>query len=200
MANVVFDFHEFERKAQQMGIFARDQLPFAIMRTLNDTMYKGARPEIIQRTWPSAFTVRERNFARAAIRVDEAKKTKLSAGLYDALGRAQLGRHASGGTKTARGSLAIPQQSKVRLTARGARPKPRAIDGKFPKRAVRVIKGKGIFVGKGGRLHLWYLFRPSASIDKRFRFYEDFTRVVLRDVPRYYPPNIQRAIATAFGR
>lgn len=199
MVNVVFDTREFERKAQQMGIFAKDQMPFAISKTLNDTMFKDTRPHIIGPTWSAAFTVRNKGLARASMRVETSSKAKWSAGVYDALGKADLAKHAAGGGKTHSGRLAIPNRARVRLHARGKTPWARELDKKVPKRALRVIAGKGIFVGQGGRLHLMFSFANSAQLDQRFDFYPDFQRVSLRGLRLRFPGNIQRAISTAFG-
>lgn len=198
MIQVDIDMREFTRKAQQMGVFATDQLPFAISKTLNDTMFEDARPQIIGATWRGAFHVRHSGFPRAAINVEKASKRKLSAGLFDALGRGHLQGHARGGTKNARGQLAIPNQERVRLHARGKTPKPRALDARIPPRALRVLPGRGIFEGRGGRLRVWFWFKPSARLDQRFRFYEDFRRVAVSGCASRFPANLQRAVATAF--
>lgn len=197
-----FDLSEFKRKARQMGVFADDQLPFAISRTLNDTMFQDVRPQIIGPTWRSAFTVRNSGLPRASMRVETSSKAKWSAGVYDALGKANLAVHAEGGARPKPSAeLAIPnQQGRVKLHARGRTPWARAIPKKVPARALRVIKGKGIFVGEGGRLHAWYWFRSGARLSKRFKFYEDFKRVTERGMAVRFPPNLQAAVDTAFGR
>lgn len=199
MAQVVLDMREFERKAQQMGIFARDQLPYAISRTLNDAMFKDVRPHIINVTWPAAFQVRNKHLPRAAMRVEKSTKQKWSAGVYDALGKADLARHAEGGEKTHSGTLAIPNRARVKLYARGKKPWARELDRLVPKRALRVIRGKGIFVGEGGSLRLMFSFSESARLDKRFRFYEDFRVRAPAAIRARFPANIQHAIRTAFG-
>ncbi len=203
MIQVDIDMREFTRKARQMGVFADDQLPYAISRTLNDTMHRDTRPGIIGPAWSSAFKVRHRGFPRASINVMRpgATKRNWSAGVFDKLGRGHLGKHAAGGTKNAaEGHLAIPNQKRVRLSARGKSPKPRSLDARIPKRALRVIPGKGIFEGRGGRLHAWFWFKRSASLDKRFRFYEEFQRLSVAGISRRYPANLQHAVNTSFGR
>jgi hypothetical protein len=196
---VEIDTREFTKKARQMGIFNRDQLPFAIANTLNDTMFKDTRPQIIGPTWSDAFTVRNRGLARASINVEKASKGKLSAGVFDALGKADLAVHASGGAKTHSGTLAVPVLSKVRLHARGKTPWAKELEKRFGTRAVRKT-AKGLFVGKGGRLHLFFAFKGGAHLDKRFRFYEDFMRKSLFGISQRFPAHAQRAVATAFGR
>jgi hypothetical protein len=201
MATLTFDFRQFQEKARQLGVFKDDQLPFAISRTLNDTMFKDARPQIIGPTWKAAFKVRNAGLPRASIRVLTSTKGNLTAGLYDALGKANLGVHAKGGARPKPSAqLAIPNQQRVRLTAKGRNPRARQIPSLVsnPGRAVRVIKGKGVFVGQGGRLHAWYWFRSGATLRKRFRFYEDFRRVTLAGVPRRYPAYLQAAVASSF--
>lgn len=186
-----------------MGIFARQELPYAISRSLNDTMFKDTRPHIVGRTFPSAFTMRNKGFPRAAMRVQKSHKSAwpMVAGVYDTLRRGHLADHAGGGTKdAASGHLAIPNRARIRLHAHGKTPKPRALDGKVPRRALRVIRGKGIFVGQGGRLHAFFWFRRSAKLNKRFAFYEDFARVSQAGVASRFPGHVQRAINSSFYR
>lgn len=198
------DFRQFRDKARQMGIFADDQLPFAIANTLNLAMLGpgGARDHIVQTTFPRSFDVHNRNFARAAFNVKKASKADLSVELFDRLKRGHLEKHAGGGTKQARGSLALPnwRQGRIARTASGSKPRPMKIKVKNPTRALRVVKGKGIFVGEGGRLHALYWFRKQGRLEKRFPFYEEFARVAKRQVEHHFPQQIQRAIDTAFSR
>lgn len=199
MTTVHLDMREFTKKAHQMGIFANDQLPFAIANTLNDTMFQDTRPHIIGPTWAAAFQVRNRGLPRASIRVERASKRKLSAGVYDALGKADLAKHAEGGEKTHSGTLAVPVRKNVRLHARGKTPWAKELEKRFGRNAVRKT-AKGLFVGKGGRLHLFFSFSRSAHLDKRFAFYEDFSRVSVHGVARRFPAHAKRAVASAFGR
>lgn len=199
MISLSIDMREFDRKAKQMGIFRADQLPFAIANTLNDTMFKDTRPQIIGPTWSAAFTVRNKGLPRASINVERASKGKLSAGVFDALGKADLAKHATGGAKTHSGTLAVPVQSRVRLHARGKTPWAKELERRFGRRAVRKT-AKGLFVGQGGRLNLFFAFVGGASLDKRFRFYEDFTRKSMFGISHRFPAHAQRAVATAFGR
>ena len=201
---IVLDFAEFRQKARQMGIFADDQLPFAIANTLNLAMLGpgGTRDHIVRTTFPASFDVHNHNFARAALNVKKASKADLSAELFDRLKRVHLGKHAQSGTKSARGSLAMPnwRGGRIKRTAAGSKPRPRQIKVKNPTRALRVVKGKGIFVGEGGRLHALYWFRRSGRLEKRFPFYEHFALVTKRQVEFHFPRQIQQALNTAFRR
>jgi hypothetical protein len=201
---VNLDFKQFRDKARQMGIFADDQLPFAISNTLNLAMLGpgGARDHIVRNVFPSSFTVYNHNFARAAFNVKKASKGDLSVELFDRLKRGHLDKHAQSGTKQGRGALAMPnwREGRIKRTSAGSRPRPRQIKVPDAKRALRVIKGKGIFVGEGGRLHALYWFRQSGRLEKRFPFYEQFAMVAVRQVNYHFPQQVQNAINTAFGR
>lgn len=199
MIAIEIDMREFEKKARQVGIFATDQLPFAIANTLNDTMFQDTRPQIIGPTWSSAFIVRNTGLPRASINVERASKAKLSAGVFDALHKADLPQHASGGEKTHFKRLAIPVRAEVRLHARGKTPWAKELERRYGNRAVRKT-AKGLFVGRGGQLHLFFSFSNGAHLDKRFRFYEDFERKSRFGISKRFPAHIQRAVATAFGR
>jgi len=202
MFTIQFDLADFRKKAHQMGIFAEDQLPYAISRSLNETMNKDVRNQIIGPTWQRAFKVRNTGLPRASIRTEFSSKGQRpwSAGLYDALRKANLGVHAQGGARPREGStLAIPnQRGRVVLHAKGRKPWARQVPRMVAPRALRVIKGKGIFVGEGGRLHAWYWFRGNAQLRKRFMFYEDFKRRTETALPQKFSIYIQQAIATAF--
>jgi len=200
MVTVAFELSEFRKKARQVGVFADDQLPYAISRTLNDTMFQDTRRHIIGPTWQQAFTVRNRGLASASMRVEKSSKSKLQAGVFDALGKANLGVHASGGARPKPSAqLAIPNQGgKVKLHGRGRKPWARQVPGLVAPRALRVIKGKGIFVGQGGRLHAWYWFRGQAQLKKRFQFDRDFQRVSERGINQRFPGHIRQAVASSF--
>ena len=199
MITVKLDVGAFQRKAREMWVFGNDQLPFAISRTLNDTMFQDARPQLMGPTWQSAFTVRNPRLAGASMRVEKSTKGHLVAGVYDALGKANLETHATGGArpKSSR-ELAIPNQQRVRLHAHGRKPWARQLDRMVPKRALRVLRGQGIFVGEGGRLRAVYFLRQSARLDKRFAFYEDFARVSRAGIHRRFPGHLAAAVRSSF--
>lgn len=209
MTELIFDLKDFERRARQMEIFASDQLPFAIANTLNETMFKDTRPQIIGPTWSSAFVSRNKGLPRASIQVEKASKGKLVAGIQStAVGRkVDLVQHASGGEKSHSGRLAIPVRANIRLHARGKTPWAKELEKKFPKHRARghlvpsVQKtAKGLFVGRGGRLYLFFSFSQRAHLDKRFKFADDFVRVSERGINARFPAQIRRAINTAFKR
>lgn len=200
MITLQFDLSAFKTKARQMGVFADDQLPYAISRTLNDTMLRDVRPQIIGPTWASAFKVRNKGLPRASMRAELSTKTRWQAGVYDALHKANLGVHAAGGARPKPGPrLAIPNQhGRVQLYARGRKPWARQVPKMVPKRALRVTP-RGIFVGEGGRLHAVYWFRAAAKLPKRFQFHRDFQRSTERGLAARFPGHLQAAVDSSFG-
>ena len=207
--DVTFSMKEFADKARQMGVFRADQLPFAISKTINDTMFQDVRPQIIGPTWHSAFTTRNSGLPGAAINVIKpyASKANLSGGVHDALHKTDLAQHAEGGDKTHAGTLAIPNRTVIKLGAKGKTPWARELEKKYPKHMAgghlvpSVIKtAKGLFVGEDGRLRLFFSFSQRAHLGKRFKFYEDFRTKATSGMARHYPGNIQQAVATAFKR
>ena len=97
--------------AKAIDAFSKNQIPFATHRALNDTAF-AVRKEIVERTYPQSFVVKNRSFARAMFRVQRSpNKRTLTAAVFDQLGREYMVDQAEGGFKTPRGlSIAIPAQ------------------------------------------------------------------------------------------
>jgi hypothetical protein len=190
---ISFDFSAFERKARQIDALQRE-VPFALSRALNEAALK-TRQSLIDETWPKYVEVRNRHFLRAALRVEKASKGNLRVAVVDTLGRGNLKLHAEGGTKRARGRLAIPSKA-VRRTAKGVARSQRPVNIKN-----KVVRKGLIFerTGKGenARLRLMYSLKPSAKIDKRVPFKEDFARSMRAEVQRLFPQHLQHAMRTA---
>lgn len=198
MTDLRIDFSEFERAARRMNA-ARDQVPFALSKALNEAAEK-TRTKLITKTWPGAVTVRNARFLNAALttRGERATKKQLRVTIYDKLHRAHLEKHAFGGTKVAKGrGLAIPPSSgkTVRRTSRGVvkSQKPSAIIAMTPARSLRVLP-HGIFTGEGGRLHLRYSFERSAKIRKDVPFLEVFHASMLAEARAAFPEAMARAM------
>lgn len=187
----------FERKAREID-GAIDQVPFALANALTTAAFR-TREVLITETWPGAVVVRNRNFMRAALRIEKATKRNLQVEIYDDLGRANLILHAKGGQRIAHGGhrLAIPPQGSVKRTSHGVRKgqRPRDIIASTPKRALRVTP-KGIFVGKNGSLHLKYVFKRAAAMHKDVPFYEDFVRIMRIEIEKAFPITMRNAMRT----
>jgi hypothetical protein len=184
------DFSAFERKAALIG-GAVDQVPFALSRALNDAV-KQTRQHLVQDVWPTAVQVRNRGFIGAALRMEFSTKHKLEVSIYDRLGRAHLALHAKGGTKQARGRLAIP----TKRVARGASGVRRNQLPRNLKRAV--VKGDMIFQatgrGKNSRLLLMYALRKAAQIRKDVPFVEQFKATMMREAAQAFPERMVAAM------
>ena len=104
---------------KRLNNLERKQLPFAISGAINDSI-KDVRRQIVGITASKAFTLRNRQFIGAAMRMEFATKQKLTGVLFDQLGRGSLELHARGGIKTPRGRhLAVPID--IKQTGRGVR-------------------------------------------------------------------------------
>jgi hypothetical protein len=195
MIDLQLDASEFERRAKDLH-GAIDQVPFALSLALNGAV-KNAREVLIHDTWPQHVTQRNPGFIKWALRMVFSTKRNLRVEIYDQSPdqRAHLKLHADGGTKTGRGQLAIPPQGSVARGAHGVRKsqRPAAIVANTPKRALRITP-KGIFVGKGGRLVLKYLFRKSVEQPADVPFEQAFQDAVLRAVRASFPAAIAKAM------
>ena len=115
----------FIQFAERIGA-ARKQVPFAVANTLTDIAFM-ARHEIVEKTYPRSFQVKNPRTAGVIFRVEKATKRTLTASIYDRLAKEgkkstrYLSRHESGGTKTSRSStnVAIPGR-RVKNFIRGA--------------------------------------------------------------------------------
>lgn len=195
---IELDLSQFDKAAEEWGRYA-DQLPFALSKTLNDAAFK-TRQVLVTSTWPKAVEVHNANFISAALRVIPSTKTNLSVVIYDQLLRGNLALHAKGGVKTPRRArhLAIPLKGWARRTAHGVS-KSQTIDAiiaNTPKRALRIIPDKGIFVGEGGRLHLRYSFKTSAQQPRDVEFYRDFEYTMTQSMRTGFVDAMNEAIAT----
>lgn len=195
MFELKFDVSEFQRKTLEMNA-AIDQIPFALSLTLNRAI-QNARKVLIQDTWPSHVTVRNRGFIQRALRMKFSTKSNLRAEIFDDLGRAHLQKHAKGGVKIPKGkNLAIPIKGRVTLTSHGVMKsqRPRAM----AKRKKAFVTEKGIFLKttKGAAPQLIYAFKSSAKIKPDVPFYEDFYQVVRNEMRTNFGPAMARAMKT----
>jgi hypothetical protein len=178
---------------------ARDELPYALSRTLNEAAFR-TRQHLINTTWPSSVQARNTGFMRGALRVQRSSKTDLRVGIYDALGRGNLLQHSQGGEKRPikGGRLAIPNPRWVRYKSEGVdKPQlPRVITSTTSKRKLR-ITSQGIFVGEHGRLQLRYSFKDRAIIKKDVPFQEECNKQMLKNVNELCPHFLSEAMRTA---
>ncbi len=197
------DTSAFERAARRMGAFER-QIPFALAQALNNTVEIGR--DRLPGVFANHIEARNPRFFQAAMTTkgERATKRRLRATLYDRFGRGNLKLHAEGGTRRARGGeLAIPSRLITpKRTGRGVPKgmKPREIAATVPKRALRIIPGRGIYVGIGGNLKALYSFRTSAPIRADVPLHQEFERIVRAELPKQFRRSMREAMATAFRK
>ncbi len=200
---VTFDFKDMDRVVRNIGAFER-QVPFALARALNATVEIGR--DRLPDTFANHIEARNPRFFKAAMVTtgQRATKRRLQVTLYDRFGRGNLKLHAEGGTRRARGGqLAIPSRLITpKRTGRGVPKgmKPRNIVATVPKRALRIIPGRGIYVGVGGHLKALYSFRISAPIRADVPLHQEFERIVRAELPKQFRRSMREAMATAFKK
>jgi len=202
--------------AKAIDAFGKNQMPFAYAMAINDTA-KDVREQIIERSWPSDVTVRNKRFMQAALTPISkrnadvyATKKNLRAVVGNTRPKMQrdyLQRLTQGGVKTPSGRhLAIPSnQNTLSRTAGGAIRK--------PDRPRQLMRRKGVFIQKLVKsgdmailrrvgkdrypLQMLYLLEPSGQIKKQFGFYDDANTTARRAFGKNFAHAFKRAKATA---
>jgi hypothetical protein len=179
------------------------QVPFATSQAINQTA-KDVRKEIVTKTMPRDFKLRNRGFATQTMRIIFSKKNKLTAfvgNIANARFIDYLNLHVEGGTKTPRGNhIAIPTVHTKR-GAKGVPPakRPRQLMAKG-KSYVTSVNGTKVIIEKTSKKKpgkVKFILTPSAKIDKRFRFFEDGNKVVDKVFKGHFVKAFTKAILTA---
>lgn len=197
--NVKSNIRPFKRKLSRIK---RKQLPFATSKALNDTIFD-VRRHIVGPVWSRAFEAKNARFASATFRVAKSTKRKLVASLFDALNRANLALHETGGVKRPfRGQhLAVPVG--VKRTASGKISKgrrPAALRGKGGVFKTRLSTGNEGLVerrGKKGKLSVLYTLPRAARIKAKFPFEREAHAMAARRFTRRFKVSLERALRTA---
>lgn len=192
-----FDFSAFAKMADRIGV-ARQQLPFALSRALNESAF-ATRQELIT-DWPKHVTAKNPSFVGWALGVRKATKTNLSIEINDerAGGRTLLKGLADGGQHTGQGRLAVPVANQ-RRGARGIVPsqRPRNLKHAFRKGdAVYEVVGKG----KRKRLRLAYVLKSSVVVPRRVPLRQTFKEVMTREMQQRAPRLMLEAMKTAIRK
>jgi hypothetical protein len=195
MIDLEIDCRAFEKRAKELH-GQIDQVPYALALAMNAAA-RNTRQALVQDTWPSHVTQRNTSFIGRALRTNFANKRNLQIEIYDSLGRAHLKLHDTGGDKTARSTFAIPVTGEIKRTAKGVAKskRPHALVVNTPKRALR-ITNKGIFVGKGGRLHLMYSFKSSTGQPADVPFERDFRDAMTIELRTSFPAALSKAMSS----
>lgn len=192
--------------AKALDAFGKDQIPFATANALTSTAFV-IREHIVERTYPEAFTERNKRFAGTAFRVDKANKRNLEARVFDRLGKDFLALQAMGGIKRPRGSTISIPTDEINRTGRGVakarRPRALLAGGKRAFRQ-KAKSGQDAIMQRRGKarypLKVLYIQEPSAKIDKRFNFYEDAKRTAQKVFDDKFKISFARAKKTAFKK
>jgi hypothetical protein len=192
MIDLRLDLRAFEQAARTMGA-AIDQVPFALSQAMNEAA-SVTRNHEINIVWPAHVNVRNRNFLRAALRTEFASKRKLTVAIFDQLGRAHLKLHDVGGTKRARGKLAIPGQA-VRRGSRGvvASQRPGALKNSFRQGNAIYQRVKS---GKRQTVRRMYTLTAQARQPADVPFTREFVDVMRREMRMRFGQAMQRAMRT----
>ncbi len=177
----------------------RRQIPFATSRALNDLAFE-YRKHVIERVWPRSVNVKQRNFARAAFRVEKSNKQRLRSAVFDSLNRAFLPRQITGGIKTPFSSSKLAIPTRHALTASGRIKKAARLANAVNVFRATINGQDGIWQrhGRGRRnVRLLYVLADSASVPKAFPFYRAGERFALRRFSRMYDKRLRQALATA---
>ena len=186
-----------------LDAFGKRQIPFATSLALNDAAF-ALRKEIVERTYPDSFTVRNKRFAGAMFRVGKASKRNLTATVSDVLGRDYMAMQAEGGIKRPRGrNIAIPSRQ-IKRTATGKVPmakQPRNVLGgkgyRTTLRSGQPVIAENVGRGAAKRQRVLYLLEPTARIPKRFPFYERGRKVAQTSFARAFNKRFAQARRTA---
>jgi hypothetical protein len=195
MFQIQIDAKPFEDQVRAMGD-RWDQLPFALSRALNDAA-QDTRDKLVDDTWPSHVTERNKGFIRWALQIERSNKQDLMVAIYDrSLGRAHLQLHNTGGTRSgAKGRFAIPTAAVTR-TARGvsASQRPAALANKVViKNTIYQRKGKG----KKSRLVKMYTLTTSARQPADVPFSKDFNTTMRESIAKHFPLRMAEAMRSA---
>ena len=176
-------------------------------QALNSTAFD-IRRQIVDRTYPQSFNVKNKRFANAMFRVEKASKRKLS--LLCSTGLAKtiwLCKQKAGQSCRVVATLLYPAgltnaQQQARYRAHGNRDrllqvaKPTYTTLRGGQQAIVQPQGRG----KVKRLKVMYVLEQTARIPKRFDFYEDANTVSRRKFDKNFSKAFARAKATARRR
>ncbi len=201
---------------QIMNAFGKDQLPFAMAQSMNQTAFE-MRTQTIERTWPGDVTQRNKRFMRSAMMTTTKrsgnyatkKNLNVTVGNYPKghkMNRDFMERLAVGGVKKPRGtSLAIPgRDASLPRTAGGAIRKANRPRQLLNRKNVFRITSKGgadLIVRRATKkrypLQVLYLMDSDGNVKKQFDFYEDAGKQGKISMARNFKKNFKKAQASA---
>jgi hypothetical protein len=94
MFDLTIDTSAFEKRAKELDAQI-DQVPYALALAMNAAAKK-TKQTLVEDTWPSHVTQRNKSFIGRALQRTYANKRNLQIEIYDSLGRAHLKLHDTG--------------------------------------------------------------------------------------------------------
>lgn len=204
MIDIEFDFRALVQLGADLGADVQ-QVPYAASRALNESATK-TKEFLANVMWPEHVHRRRSNFPAVALHIDYSTKYDLQVKIYDRLQRGHLYELTYGGIKVPYGQhLAIPiidGAYPFSFNSGGGiaqRDHPAELIATTPRRAMRVIPDKGIFIGGlvRGELRMVYAFKREANIPKQVPFDQEFERYFLEEFERQFPYQLAMAMVTA---
>lgn len=197
---VDFDFSQIAQRAMDLGATV-DQIPYIMATTLNMAA-ENTRSYLIETTWPSSVTVRNRSFMNAALTTKGSRATKgdLTVEIYDKIGRANLFLHAKG--RHAPGEGRQPLDPVV--GQRAADERRRRADAAAAEEFTEQLQARALHLPTSGpidtqgenRIKLMYSLRPSVPIRQDVPFYKDFAEVMRQEMTLNLAIAVIRAMST----
>ncbi len=199
----VLEFKEtFDKVGRQLGVLERQEIPFAIARTLTEIAIEARDEERSQAR--RRFTLRNK-WVERGIQARSATKRDLTA---------EVGSRDWFMAEQETGAQRRPRRASVIAVPIEVRPslKQRVLRSKFPS---RLVKKKNVFFGtlRGGQkallqrktkkrlpLRLLYVFKPQIPIPPRFGFQADVERLALKRISKIFGRNLAIGIAQARRR
>jgi hypothetical protein len=192
MFEIQIDAKPFEDMVERMGA-AMEQMPFALSRALNDAA-TNAKQVLVNETWPSHVTERNKGFINWALQIERSTKYNLTVAIYDrSEGRGHLMLHAEGGTRTGRGRLAIPTAAVTR-GAHGVR-----ANQKPATMTQKVVTPNAIYQrqNRGKKLVKMYTLKATVQQPADVPFEQDFETAMRESVTANFPQRMREAMASA---
>jgi hypothetical protein len=202
---------------KDMDALGQRQIPFAMMKTINETAEDGQAEE--QELVARKFTLRRPTFVLNTVKINRgefATKDNLRAIVRIDPERDVLSKFEDDGEKSAMfagHALAIPieaKRSKQDIVQNSMRPRALQLTQVFSKSSDKIAKGvKGTFMiqhadGTGGiyqrvgsTIHLLFTLKPRVPLPKSLAFVDTFKRVCAERMPINWTKWIAEAIRTA---
>lgn len=189
---VIFNFDDFIKLSERLDQ-APDRVAAALANDLNNSAF-AARTAIVAEQifwWPNA---RSNSFLSGILHVVTALPSDLEVSIVPREYGGKLALHESGGTITPKNatSIAVPVSDGPKRNAHGIRADQKPLAPGMFKRGNKIFMRVG--KGKGSRIKLMYVLKPSVHQPADTHFYETFAEVMHQEMTRNYASSMIEAI------